>query len=96
MAVPGAVARLPSSGEALAATLVHLAARPDLALASVWSPTFLLRLVESLAARREQVAAVLASGRWEAGGLDIPWRGAAQPRRGAAAAPGRAARPVRP
>ena len=27
-----------------------------------------------MAARREQVAAVLASGRWEAGGLDIPWR----------------------
>ncbi len=73
MAVPGAIARLPSSEEALAATLVHLAARPDLALASVWSPTFLLRLVEALAARREQVAAVLASGRWEAGGLTIPW-----------------------
>ncbi len=73
MAVPGAVARLPSSGEALAATLVHLAARTDLALASVWSPTFLLRLVEALAARREQVTAVLERGRWEDGGLRVPW-----------------------
>ena len=74
MAVPGTVATLPSSDEALAATLVHMAARTDLALVSVWSPTFLLRLVEALAARREQVAAVLAAGRWEAGGLDIPWK----------------------
>ncbi len=82
MAVPGAIARLPSSSAALAATLVHLAARTDLALASVWSPTFLLRLVEALAARREQVAAVLAAGRWEAGALTVPW---AAPRNPAAA-----------
>jgi hypothetical protein len=74
MAVPGAVATLPSSAEALSATLVHLAARPDLALVSAWSPTFMLRLVDALVARREQVAAVLAAGRWEAGGLALPWR----------------------
>jgi hypothetical protein len=86
MAVPGGVGRLPTSEAALVAMLVHLAGATDLALVSVWSPTFLLRLLEALRERREGVAAVLASGRWDAAGgtaRDVPW---APPRNPGAAA----------
>lgn len=63
-AVPEGVALAPSSDDAMFATLAHLAAAPDLAMLSVWSPTFALGLLENLARWREPLVEVLATGHW--------------------------------
>ncbi len=64
MAVPAAVANLETSGESLLATAAWLAARRDLALMSVWSPTFGLSLLQTLADHRDALAEGLRTGRW--------------------------------
>jgi hypothetical protein len=62
MAVPPDVQQLPTSEECLRATLVHLASTEDLTLISVWSPTFLLRLLDRLASERQAIADRLPRG----------------------------------
>ncbi|MAY14105.1 MAG: GH3 auxin-responsive promoter [Oceanospirillaceae bacterium] len=64
MAVPQAVSLAPSSELSLFASLCYLCAARDLTLMSVWSPTFLLSLLEQLGQQRMAVAQVLEQGRW--------------------------------
>lgn len=63
-AVPAPISRTQHSQSSLLATLVYLAAQRRLTMISVWSPTFLLSLLESLSARREELSEILGSGRW--------------------------------
>lgn len=65
MAVPGGVAHAATSDDSLFATACFLCASTDLSLVSVWSPTFLLNLLELVSARRDKIAEVLDRGRWE-------------------------------
>ena len=65
MAVPSGVNQLPSNEAAMLATATWLAARRDLSLLSVWSPTFALTLLRLLAEHREDIAGTLRAGRWE-------------------------------
>lgn len=58
-AVPREVVRLPSIEAWRRATLTHLLSAGDLALISVWSPTFLTRLMEGLAEELEQLLGAL-------------------------------------
>lgn len=73
MAVPEQVSLAPSSELSLFASLCYLCASRDLTLMSVWSPTFLLSLLEQLGQQREAVAQVLEQGQWgtEQSGLDF-------------------------
>ncbi len=64
MAVPQAVSLAPTSELSLFASLCYLCAARDLTLMSVWSPTFLLSLLEQLGQQRMAVAQVLEQGRW--------------------------------
>lgn len=57
LAVPGEVARVRELGAFRRATLRHLVMAEDLALVSVWSPTFLLALMEALEEGAEALAA---------------------------------------
>src|SRR5690606_12702580 len=59
MAVPEQVSLAPSSELSLFASLCYLRASRDLTLMSVWSPTFLLSLLEQLGQQRDAVAQVL-------------------------------------
>src|SRR5690606_26604103 len=72
MAVPEQVSLAPSSELSLFASLCYLCASRDLTLMSVWSPTFLLSLLEQLGRQRDAVAQVLEQGQWgpEYAGLD--------------------------
>ena len=65
-AVPEAVALAPTSDDAMFATAACLAATPDLAAMSVWSPTFALGLLHNLGSWREELAEVLQCGSWGA------------------------------
>lgn len=76
MAVPPGIAGLATQEEALRQTLVALVARPDLTLISVWSPTFLLGLLDRLAGEREQIAAQLPAARAQ---LLRRWSGQIEP-----------------
>ena len=73
MAVPEQVSLAPSSELSLFASLCYLCASRDLTLMSVWSPTFLLSLLEQLGRQRDAVAQVLEQGQWgpEYAGLDF-------------------------
>jgi len=62
-AVPREVVRLPTIEAWRTATLTHLLAADDLALISVWSPTFLTRLMEGLAEDLEQLLAAIPAAR---------------------------------
>ncbi|MEN9797803.1 MAG: hypothetical protein RL653_1499 [Pseudomonadota bacterium] len=62
MAVPQAVAALPSVEACRYVTLLHLLHREDLSLVSVWSPTFLALLVQSLDANLERLLTDLERG----------------------------------
>lgn len=64
MVAPGAIANLPTNENARFATAAILAGSSDLSLISVWSPTFLLRILEDLSNWREEILEVLASGIW--------------------------------
>jgi hypothetical protein len=67
MAVPSAVAALPTVEACRYVTLLHLLHREDLSLVSVWSPTFLTLLVQSL---DEHLEALL--GDLERGSCTVP------------------------
>lgn len=73
MAVPEQVSLAPSSELSLFASLCYLCASRDLTLMSVWSPTFLLSLLEQLGQQRDAVAQVLEQGQWgpDYAGLDF-------------------------
>jgi len=62
MAVPPSVAHLSDVDEWRLATLTALARCPDLALISVWSPTFLINLVEALPALAEPLLKSIRDG----------------------------------
>ncbi|MDX1589265.1 MAG: GH3 auxin-responsive promoter family protein [Oleiphilaceae bacterium] len=63
-AVPESVSLAATSDDSLFATLAYLCAREDLSALSVWSPTFALGLLEKLGFWKEELSAVLSSGRW--------------------------------
>jgi hypothetical protein len=67
MAVPGGVARAETSDDSLFATACFLCAAQNLSLISVWSPTFLLNLLNHIRRHREEIAGVLSRGRWGEG-----------------------------
>lgn len=71
-AVPQDASLARTSDGSLFITLAFLAADRELSALSVWSPTFALNLLERLAEWREELATVLASGRWgtHADGVD--------------------------
>ena len=62
MAVPGAVARAPSVEAALYATLRHLLQQPGLRFISVWSPSFLTVLLDTLARHADRLLDDLRDG----------------------------------
>jgi hypothetical protein len=61
LAVPGEVRRLPAEAF-IRATVLLLLAEPELRLISVWSPTFLTRLMAYFQSRREELCRELADG----------------------------------
>jgi len=63
-AVPESIALAPTSEDAAFATLVRLVGDRDLSVISVWSPTFMLTLLEQLGQWRDEVADCLANGHW--------------------------------
>ncbi|ENW07806.1 GH3 family domain-containing protein [Acinetobacter beijerinckii] len=63
-AVPSNVAFAANADDALFATLCYLVANHNLALISVWSPTFALQLLDRLEALQYEVVQVLESGSW--------------------------------
>ncbi len=63
-AVPQHVSFAGNPDDAMFATLCYLVATEDLALISVWSPTFALQLIERLNEQAEDVVKVLISGMW--------------------------------
>lgn len=65
-AVPAGVAFAGRADDAMFATLAWMLAHEDLRLLSVWSPTFALQQLECLAEWADELAAVLATGRWGA------------------------------
>lgn len=62
--VPESVSLASSSADSLFATLAWLVADQDLAVISVWSPTFALTLLERLSDWRDELVEVLANGDW--------------------------------
>ncbi|ENX01712.1 hypothetical protein F900_01472 [Acinetobacter modestus] len=65
-AVPSNVAFAANADDALFATLCYLVANHNLAMISVWSPTFALQLLDRLEAMQVEIAEVLDSGSWGA------------------------------
>lgn len=61
-AMPGWVGRLRRVSDWQLATAYWLVRRVDLSFISVWSPTFMLSLLDAIEARAEQVAALLTAG----------------------------------
>jgi hypothetical protein len=72
MAVPEKVARLATLEQSRLACLAYLAASRDLALLSVWSPTFALEFLGELSRKRAEIADTFATGRWQIEGLVAP------------------------
>ncbi len=63
-AVPQDVSLARTSEDSLFATLAYLISDRSLSMLSIWSPTFGLGLLKSMAQWREELAQVLASGDW--------------------------------
>ena len=63
-AVPQDVSLARTSEDSLFATLAYLISDSSLSMMSIWSPTFGLGLLKSMAMWREELAEVLASGSW--------------------------------
>lgn len=63
-AVPSGVAFAGAADDALFATLAYLLARDDVSLLSVWSPTFMLQLLDAVQQHGEALVEVLGSGYW--------------------------------
>lgn len=61
-AVPPSVGAVASFGDWQLATLRHLLQADDMELISVWSPTFMLQLLDGLRQRAEELSALLCSG----------------------------------
>lgn len=83
-AVPDSVSLAATSNDSLFATLAYLVARQDLSAISVWSPTFALSLFENLTLWRDELHAVLRSGRWPGPPDRFPGSKAPRSDRGAA------------
>ena len=64
MAVPSAVSFAETSEGSMMATLAYLASRRDLALISVWSPTFVMNMFEQMSNHRKELAEILDKGNW--------------------------------
>lgn len=64
--VPSDVSFTAQADDALFATLCYLVADQDLAMISVWSPTFALQLLEKLTEQADEIALVLETGQWQA------------------------------
>ncbi len=64
MAISSRVAQVSSNAAAWWATLVSLCACEDLSFISVWSPTFLLKMVEDIKAQWPQIQKALNEKRW--------------------------------
>lgn len=64
MAVPDSVAHAPTSEASMFATACYLCAAENLSLISVWSPTFLLSMLDLISDHRREISSVLASGTW--------------------------------
>ena len=63
-AVPSNIAFAANADDALFATICYLVANRNLAMISVWSPTFALQLLDRLEAMQQEVAEVLQRGTW--------------------------------
>lgn len=72
-AVPQEVSQANTSEQSMFATLAYLAADSGLSMMSVWSPTFALGMLKSMAHWREELAEALATGHW---GKRMIWAGA--------------------
>jgi GH3 auxin-responsive promoter. len=64
MAVPNDISFASSSEGSIIATLAYLASTKNLALISVWSPTFALNLFEQMKKHRLELADILKEGHW--------------------------------
>lgn len=64
MLMPAEVAKTSSSDAAWWATLVYLASAQDLTLISVWSPTYLLKVIQDLHQHWDSVTKTLEDGSW--------------------------------
>jgi hypothetical protein len=64
MATPGKVSLAPTSESAWRASLAYLFSSKDLALVSVWSPSFLLRIVEDLKNQHHEIQQDLLQKSW--------------------------------
>jgi len=64
MAVPSGIQSLPTSRDSILASLVYLCSSQDLSLISVWSPTYLISMLEELKVRKEEVISILEEGKW--------------------------------
>jgi hypothetical protein len=62
--VPPAISKIETSAAAWWATLVYLASATDLTFISVWSPTFLLKIVSDLKKLWPQISQALNTGDW--------------------------------
>lgn len=63
-AVPAGVAFAGGADDALFATLAYLIAREDVRMLSVWSPTFMLQMLEAVEEHGDELVEVLATGYW--------------------------------
>jgi hypothetical protein len=66
LAVPNEVSHAPTLSSTQFATLAWLVGSPDLTLFSVWSPTFLLQLLDLMNEWKEALAQTLVTGKWGA------------------------------
>lgn len=64
LAVPSNIALAETSEGSMTAMLTYLAATKDLVFISVWSPTFVLNMLEQLQIKRQEISDILASGKW--------------------------------
>jgi hypothetical protein len=71
MAVPDQVSLAPTSELSIFASLCYLCASRDLTLVSIWSPTFLISLLEQLQLHKDDIAKVLSKGQWGADYADL-------------------------
>lgn len=65
MLIPAALSKTASSDAAWWATLIYLASAEDLSLISVWSPTYLLKIIQDLQKNWNSVVNTLESGSWQ-------------------------------
>ena len=64
MAVPSAASFAETSEGSMMVTLAYVASRRDLALISVWSPTFAMNMFEQMSNHRNELAEILEKGSW--------------------------------